>query len=235
MLGFARHRRLAIGVALIFTLSGTAFGVATDGAGAENLGFRFVTNACCQLRGTRAHIKSPAYNIHTNPTGGLSLMRVVAQGNGSLVQTGFGTSPTTSFDTCGTRSTNTVFWEYTIGGSPTCNWLGTFGSTPTNKKYAVIRTSDCTTCWYIFVDGSLQATAASDFSAAFEVYAGGEFNQIDTGTSYGCYGCDSGTTPWQRDSDVYPGTWTTIQSANTQNDDGNWSLGSPPSPFTISH
>jgi hypothetical protein len=236
MVGTMRRARLAVVAVALFALPIVALGVATDRAGAINLGHRYVTSACCVLRGTRAHIKSPAWNIHTSPTGGLALMRVVAQ-NGGLVQTGFGTAPIVSFDMCGSRATNTVFWEYSFypGNGYTCNWLGTFGATPTNKKYAVVRTDTCSTCWYVFVDGSLQVTTpALGFSTAFEVYAGGEFNAINDGASYGCYGCD-GQTPWQRTSDVYPGTWTTIQSANAKNNDGLWSLGNPPSPFTISH
>lgn len=209
-------------------------------AGPPNFGYRYVTNACCELRGTRAQIKSPNYNLKTTPAGYLAIMRVIAQGNDALIQTGFGTAPQQSFGACGTRSANTVFWEQKIsGGGYTCQWLGTFGATPTNKKYSVVRSSNCSTCWCVFVDGSLQySSGALGFSAAYQVYAGGEFNAgppgTPGGTAYGCYGCD-GQTPWQRTSQVYGGTWTIVQSANAVNTDGQWSVGSPPSPFSISH
>ena len=146
------------------------------------------------------------------------------------------------YSTHGNASIDLVEWVAT-DAAPTCRWYATFGGSGSDLKYSVIRSNLCSTCWYGFIDGSLQFTSgALGFSTADYVYAGGEFNtQLNSetigGLTYGGYAIYPADTPWQRTSDVYGGnvSWTTINQSLQVNTDGHWNISAPPSPFSVSH
>ncbi len=217
-------------------------------ANAGNFGDHYVSGAQVPgMKGTRSSISSPGWNISAD-NGELAIIRVAAETNSNgIIQTGYGTITAHPFDSCGTRASNTTYYEYkATGGNFTCQWLTTFGNSGTDYKYSVIRNSNCTTCWYVFIGGNLQySSGALGFSEAdSRIYGGGEFNNpfgstTIGGLTYGGYGIwpPPTDTPWQRTNEVYSGSvnWITIQQGNTTNTDGKWSITAMPSPYSVSH
>ena len=77
MVRTSRQRRLLVAV-LFGAMMVAVVGVNAQFANADSqFGIRYVTNDCCQLRGTRAHIRSPNYNLSTSPAGYAALMRAL--------------------------------------------------------------------------------------------------------------------------------------------------------------
>jgi hypothetical protein len=128
-----------------------------------------------------------------------------------------------------------------------CRELDVIGSSGTNHKYTVAHVYDPYAnqgTWDAFLDGVLQVQADVGFGSATYAHVGGEFN-ADTygpftpkGQSSACYGCAGGQ-PLERATRAFgdPGGegWTTVMNMFTRNTDGHWSIGSAPTPFTISH
>jgi hypothetical protein len=161
---------------------------------------------------------------------------VVEQYDGSaagLVQAGV--TDTASGARCGNIDGPEKFAEWKTV-SPTsayvCDFYGDhdFG---TEKKYAVQRTSQCTGCWVVKINGSQVGsvhnlgTGYDDFSEADQAGATGEFDIGFDDASYGQkllarWGKRTGAdTPWQRTNETCPtppaacsSTWVTISAPN---------------------
>ncbi len=236
---------------LVLALAVGVFGASSSAFATPNFGDHGRDNSDHVLRGTRSEIKTPPDEISWGSrTGLIFVARVDAENvvaGDFLAQIGFGetSDASTSLDACGARSTYHRFNEFSNDGVHyTCNWFGPPG-TSQNDLYTVARvdaqTGCLTNCWNFVVSGTSVDNEALSHDAVGIVYAGEEFDN--------CVGCGlaaalhapavygtTGTTDWQRTSNVGGTGWTVINTGSGgTNSDGNWSLGTTPTPFTISH
>jgi hypothetical protein len=117
-----------------------------------------------------------------------------------------------------------------------CSFIGSPGYGAVHK-YSTFRASSTSTTWDAAVDGVVKVAVDLQFTSSQDSVSGGEINgtgATDSGHLYGCYGC-SGNLAWQRATAPASASWTTIQSSNPLNDDGRWTIGTTPSPFSVSH
>jgi hypothetical protein len=189
------------------------------------------------MYGTRADIGTPSSDF-TLAFGTFGLMRVASESTNALMQTGF--AQTNSWKLDGSCSTSTLksYYEYLLPNvlPGICGFVGTPGYGVAHK-YSSFRASSSSTVWDGAVDGVVKASVDLGFSTSTASVAGGEINgdgTTNSGHLYGCYGC-SGNLAWQRATAPGGASWFTIQMSNPLNDDGRWTIGTTPSPFTISH
>ena len=190
------------------------------------------------MYGTRADIGTPALDF-TLGFGTFGLMRVSSDSasGGALMQTGFAQTNGWSLDGSCSSTTLKIFYEYVLPNilPGICGFLSSPGYGVAHKYSSFRSTSG--TVWNGAVDGVVKASADLSFSVSSSSESGGEINGTganNTGHLYGCYGCN-GNLAWQRATAPGAASWYTIQSSYPFNDDGRWTIGATPSPFTISH
>lgn len=216
---------------------------ATVAGATPNFGLHSRNDNVGVMRGTRSEIKTPSSEINWGTTTGeLFLARVTGElDNGTfLVQVGFGeTSPSDTFDACGSKTTFHRFNEYLLSGVYTCNWFGAPG-TSQNDEYAVKRVAEVpqvclVDCWSFLINGTSVDKQGTNVDSVDTFYAGEEFNNCKTcgiaaaKSAPALYGA-SGTQDWQWTDTIGGATWTTITGGGTVNTDGSWSLGLVPTP-----
>jgi hypothetical protein len=95
----------------------------------------------------------------------------------------------------------------------------------------------------MYVNGDFVSESTLNFASGNVGFASDEFNNAANGTpskAVSVLSGKAGSTDWQRTSDIGAGRmWTTITGNSCAdwdcNTDGNWSRGTVPTPFTISH
>jgi hypothetical protein len=177
--------------------------------------------------GTRANVTGSA----TNNSAGLVFASVDVQNDtpagsptaglqvGDLKETSGYTSD------CGTGSVGLAS-ERQVSGNYTCDM--TFASFGADHRLAVVKVA---AGWQSYEDGVvIDGPFSLGFTAGYSV-ARAEAYWASTGPTYGFTWGPSGETAWQYTTDG-GSTYTTISTA-TSGQDGGWSIGSPPSPFSI--
>jgi hypothetical protein len=140
------------------------------------------------------------------------------------------------------------FKIFNTGSDYFCEAYDYVGGTVANSLYSVIHELSRPDYWAAYINHAFRAERPVGFVKASWVLAGGELATRPGypqpwGEIYGCFGCGTDATPWQRTADSYdPGTpddglaWTTIKRSRTNNSgDRGWTLEPTPSPFRISH
>lgn len=127
---------------------------------------------------------------------------------------------------CGTSSIG-IAVEYVISSSYSCDmFFGSFGS---DHRFAAVRVSSG---WQAYEDGTvIDGPFSLGYTGGYTV-ARGEAYWASTGPNFNFTWGPSGETAWQYSTDG-GSSYTTVSSASSSND-GGWTIGSPPSPFTIS-
>lgn len=193
------------------------------------------------MYGSRSDIGVPCCDF-TPSLATFDLMRVSSESadDSALIQIGFGQTNGQALGNCGFASALTNYYEWFTGGgiNEHCLWMNAPGY-GTRHLYSTFRstTTPSTTTWKAGIDSTTKVTADLGFSIAGLTVSGGEINgsgNQSSGHLYGCYGCNGGI-PWQRATAPGGTQWFTIQQSNPLNDDGRWTIGTTPSPFTISH
>jgi hypothetical protein len=176
--------------------------------------------------GSRATIEGTAN--YPNNGGVIATVRVQSDltSDAGLFQIGHIAEGSNFTTVCGTNTIGLMVERKPVGDSYRCNaFFESFGS---NHIFTVKHASDG---WSAFDDGFLQDGPFSGLGFAHGVaFAVGEFNG-GAPTSYSMTYGPQGDKPWQRLTSG--GSWSTVTAGSSFND-GGWSLGSPPSPFTIS-
>lgn len=132
-------------------------------------------------------------------------------------------------------------YKVNLDGAPFhCGWID---STPVvlggTALYTVSRSSAGAGVWRANLNGVQRLQVDVNFSSAHRILASGELvrdSGVPDGTVDACYAC-AGSNSWARTSVADPGTadWTTIQSAQNINTDGQWSIDPLPGPFGVHH
>jgi hypothetical protein len=204
-----------------------ALGLATaSGASADaQFGSRFLNTGCCTLYGGRGNIDS----VNLNPGTALAAARVEADDAGPyLIQSGFIRTNNIGWKDCPDVSSRHRFYEALTPSGTYCNSYSDADLT----RGAVIWMSDGPTIWSAWLDGTKVFQGAVGFGSASGFLAGDEMNGTG-GPMTATYG--NGSVPWQRAQGRDGCCYFTIQSANPFHAPaGSWSVGSLPSPFTIS-
>lgn len=192
---------------------------------AANFGSRYINTSCCTLYGGRANIDQATL---TPTSVFLALARVEADNAGSyLVQSGLikAGSPT-SWANCPDVSSRSRFFEALTPSGTSCNKY----SNQSLTRAAVLWSTSGSTSWSAWLDGSQVFVGNVGFGAASGFLAGNEIST--TGTANARFG--SGSFPWARATQRGGGSYTTIASSFVfKSPSTGWTVGSLPSPFTI--
>jgi hypothetical protein len=213
------------------------FLAAATRAPASNFGGHYINSSCCLMYGTRADIATPAADF-TLAFATFGVVRVSSETPSALIQTGFGQTNGISIDGQCSNTHLQIYWEYLLPNvlPGVCSFIGSPGY-GTVHKYSTFRASSMNTMWDAAVDGVVKVAVDLRFSTSEDSVSGGEIagtGATASGHLYGCYGCN-GNLAWQRATAPASAAWTTIQSSNPLNDDGRWTIGTTPSPFSVSH
>src|ERR687888_656300 len=205
-------------VAAALVLAGTA-------AGAAQFGSRFLQTDCCTLYGGRANIDS----VSLNPSTALAAARVEADNAGAyLIQSGLIRTQNVGWANCPDVSSRHRFYEALTLTGTYCNAY----SDATLTRGAVLRLSGGTTNWGAYLDGTKVFEGAVGFNTASGYLAGDEMNGSG-GPMTARYG--AGSFPWQRATGIDAPSYFTIQASHVfRQPPDKWTIGSLPSPFTIS-
>lgn len=179
--------------------------------------------------GVRANISGSS---SVPSTGGvIATVRVQSamSGDPGLFQVGHIKSGSSFTSDCGTGTIGIMVERRNPGGQYFCDaFFGVFG---TNYRFGAVRASGTSGDWKAYQDGTqIGPTRTLSFGSGNAI-AVGEYNGTAP-SSYSFTWGPSGSTAWQVSTNS--GTsYSTVTSASSFND-GGWSVGSPPSPFTIS-
>lgn len=220
-----RTRLLAMPT-LTATIAALAVLIAAGAASAAaQFGSRYLNGTCCTLYGGRANIDS----VNLNPSTALAAARVEADNAGAyLVQSGFIRTQHIGWANCPDVSARHRFYEALTPTGTFCNAY----SDATLTRGAVLRLSTGPTNWGAYLDGVKVFDGPVGFSTASGYLAGDEMNGTG-GPMAAQYG--SGAFPWQRAVGIDASSYVTIQSSLVYRAPSDkWSIGSLPSPFTIS-
>ena len=220
-----RHRSARVAV-VATVVSAVVLAIATMAHGA-NFGSRFLNGSCCTLYGGRANIDS----VSLNPTSiYLTLARVEADNAGPLlIQSGFiKAGSTTSWANCPNVASRSRFYEAVTPTGTQCNKYANQSLT----RAAVLWSTTGSTTWSAWLDGTAVFTGPVGFGAAGGFLAG---NEIST-TGFATARFGSGSYPWARATQRGGGSYTPVlmsQIFRRPDSTAAWSIGSLPSPFTI--
>lgn len=227
-LGRRALRSAATKVVLIVAV-GAAIAAAAPAIAKANQGDRYT--GCCSFNGTRANLTGSA----TLGSSGDVLASVALQSatpptfvnsSDGLLQTGEIKANAGFSSNCGTGYIGVMVEHKTTTGSYLCDmFFGSFGS---NQRFASLHGSSG---WSAYENGTV---IDGPFSLGFSFgSAVARAEYLGTApASYSFTWGPSGSVAWQRTTDG-GASYTTITSANAAND-GGWSIGAVPSPFTIS-
>ena len=193
--------------------------------GVNYYGSRYLNATCCTLYGGRANIDQATLSPGTT----ISLARVEADNAGAyLVQSGLIKGVTSgSWANCPDVLSRSRFFEALTPSGTFCNKFANQSLT----RAAVLWSTQGSTQWSAWLDGSMVFLGNVGFGAASGFLAGGEIGP-PSGSNTARYG--AGDTPWQRATQRGGGAYFTIQQSFTNsNPPGGWVIGPLPSPFTI--
>jgi hypothetical protein len=215
----ARVHRLRLPLTLAVLAMCAAAAIA-PGVASANQGDRIT--GCCSFNGTRANITGSA----TLGSSGDVLASVSLEGSGGLMQTGEIKANSGFSSNCGTGYIGVMAEHKTTTGGYICNmFFGSFGS---NQRFAALHGSSGWSAYEngVVIDGPFSLGYSTGMAVARAEFLG------TAPAFYSFTWGPSGSTAWQRTTDG-GASYTTITSANPLND-GGWSIGAVPSPFTIS-
>jgi hypothetical protein len=206
-------------------VAASALALASTATAAAQFGSRYLDTSCCTLYGGRANIDS----VNLNPSTALAAARVEADNAGAyLVQSGFIRTQNIGWANCPDVSTRHRFYEALTPSGTYCNSY----SDATLTRAAVLRLSTGPTNWGAYLDGVKVFDGPVGFSTASGYLAGDEMNGTG-GPMTARFG--AGDTPWQRALNIDASSYYTIQGSFVfRAPSDKWSIGSLPSPFTIS-
>lgn len=187
-------------------------------------GSRFLQRACCTLYGTRAEIDL----VGLAPDKALAAARVEAYNAGSyLIQAGYIKSKNIGWANCPNVSSRHRFYEALTPSGTHCN---AYSNTTGGMRAAVVWRTDGPTIWRAGIDASAVFQGPVGFGEARGLLAGDEMN--GSGSMTARFGTPR---PWQRAQGKNGCCYYTIQESWVfRRPSDAWTIGSLPSPFTIS-
>jgi len=217
------------------------------------------------VRGVRAGIRTPRTHDFWLPYVTAGVMRVSAEAQRTLIQTGFGRTVRISVEVCG-RSPEEgpdgplyTYYESkaVILGEPIteCRWLDKTkrGKSKLYTVYRKVRAPNTTT-WQVNIDGRERHIRNMGVDGMKLALAGGEIVgnspifqfTFPDGKLFGCYGCTAtrkGVIPWQRTTNPGSVGWFNISTGafnitDPNKTDGRWVVSAIPSgggKFTVLH
>jgi len=178
--------------------------------------------------GTRSNIKKVTLSV---PGGSGAIMSVRSQSSvnsssSGLFQTGYIKQNSITTDCGGTFTGLMVEWR-SVGGIYYCS---VFSGGGTNDRFAVVAISTAT--WQAYFNGSPLGSAHNVSYDTGYVFAVGEWVGVAQSSVNSCFGCD-GTTHWQSSTSRGSSYQDVTASNSTTAADPGWTVGTPPSPFSI--